>query len=341
MSQFLSNCSASAMADAAANLLAGRLVAFPTETVYGLGADACNAEAVARVYSVKGRPADHPLIVHVASMDVLGDWASDVPEYAIALARDFWPGPMTLVVLRSDLAADFVTGGQDTVGVRVPNHPVALGLLEAFARAGGRGVAAPSANRFGNVSPTNAKAVSDELGEYMADGDLILDGGACDVGVESTIIDCTGDVPKILRPGAITAQMIAESTGLSVGGKFANSGEDLVGTTINDEAVDGPQIRVSGSLDSHYAPVATVVLDQSPVAGQGFIAMADVATPHGVVRLAAPKSDEDFARVLYAALRAADEQGLKSVVVAQPVGDGIAVAIRDRLKRAAFGSTHS
>jgi L-threonylcarbamoyladenylate synthase len=135
--------------------------------------------------------------------------------------------------------------------------------------------------------------------------------------------------------------MIAESTGLSVGGKFANSGEDLVGTTINDEAVDGPQIRVSGSLDSHYAPVATVVLDQSPVAGQGFIAMADVATPHGVVRLAAPKSDEDFARVLYAALRAADEQGLKSVVVAQPVGDGIAVAIRDRLKRAAFGSTHS
>jgi L-threonylcarbamoyladenylate synthase len=136
------------------------LVAFPTETVYGLGADACNAEAVARVYSVKGRPADHPLIVHVASMDALGDWASDVPEYAIALARDFWPGPMTLVVYRSQLAADFVTGGQDTVGVRVPNHPVALGLLEAFARVGGRGVAAPSANRFGNVSPTTAKQLA-------------------------------------------------------------------------------------------------------------------------------------------------------------------------------------
>jgi L-threonylcarbamoyladenylate synthase len=323
------------MADAAANLLAGGLVAFPTETVYGLGADACNADAVARVYSVKGRPADHPLIVHVASMDALGDWASDVPEYAIALARDFWPGPMTLVVRRSELAADFVTGGQDTVGVRVPNHPVALGLLEAFSRAGGRGVAAPSANRFGNVSPTTAKAVSDELGEYMADGDLILDGGACDVGVESTIIDCTGDVPKILRPGAITAQMIAESTGLRVGGKFAYSNEDLAGKTINDEAMDEPQIRVSGSLESHYAPMATVELDQSPVAGQGFIAMADVATPDGVVRLAAPKSDEDFARALYAALRAADEQGLKSVVVAQPAGDGIAVAIRDRLMRAA------
>ena len=323
MSQFLSNCSASAMADAAANLLAGGLVAFPTETVYGLGADACNADAVARVYSVKGRPANHPLIVHVASMDVLGDWASDVPEYAIALARDFWPGPMTLVVRRSELAADFVTGGQDTVGVRVPNHPVALGLLVAFAQIGGRGVAAPSANRFGNVSPTTAKAVSDELGEYMADGDLILDGGACDVGVESTIIDCTGDVPKILRPGAITAQMIAESANLEV----------------IDDVLDGLQIRVSGSLDSHYAPVATVELDQFPITGQGFIAMADVATPDGVVRLAAPKSDDDFARVLYAALRAADEQGLKSVVVAQPAGDGIAVAIRDRLNRAAKRET--
>ena len=313
------------MADAAANLLAGGLVAFPTETVYGLGADACNADAVARVYSVKARPADHPLIVHVASMDALGEWASDVPAYAIALARDFWPGPMTLVVRRSQLAEDFVTGGQDTVGMRVPNHPVALGLLEAFARAGGRGVAAPSANRFGNVSPTTAKAVNDELGEYMADGDLILDGGACDVGVESTIIDCTGDVPKILRPGAVTAEMIQESMGLLV--------KD--GAHTEGDTVERNEIRVSGSLDSHYAPVATVVLDQSPVAGQGFIAMADVATPDGVVRLAAPKSDEDFARILYAALRAADEQGLKSVVVAQPAGDGIAVAIRDRLKRAA------
>jgi L-threonylcarbamoyladenylate synthase len=329
------------MADAAANLLAGGLVAFPTETVYGLGADACNADAVARIYSVKGRPADHPLIVHVASMDGLGDWADDVPGYAISLARDFWPGPMTLVVKRSGLAGDFVTGGQDTVGVRVPDHPVALGLLEAFVRAGGKGVAAPSANRFGNVSPTTAQAVADELGDYLADGDQILDGGPCDVGVESTIIDCTRDAPKILRPGAVTTEMITESTGLSLGGKFTYSKEDLAGITINDEAVDGPQIRVSGSLDSHYAPVATVVLDQSPVAGQGFIAMADVATPDGVVRLAAPKSDEDFARVLYAALRAADEQGLKSVVVAQPAGDGIAVAIRDRLKRAAFGSARS
>ena len=318
MAQFLSKCSANAMADAAANLLAGGLVAFPTETVYGLGADACNAEAVARIYAAKGRPADHPLIVHVASMDGLGDWAADVPAYAISLARDFWPGPMTLVVERSALAADFVTGGQDTVGVRVPDHPVALGLLEAFERAGGKGVAAPSANRFGNVSPTTANAVSDELRDYLADGDLILDGGACDVGVESTIIDCTGDLPKILRPGAITAQMIAESTGLQVVG-----------------VVEESAIRVSGSLEAHYAPVATVLLDQSPLVGQGFVAMAGIMAGDGVVRLAAPNSNDEFARVIYSALRAADQLGLETVVVIQPQGDGIAIAIRDRLKRAA------
>jgi L-threonylcarbamoyladenylate synthase len=312
------------MADAAANLLAGGLVAFPTETVYGLGADACNAGAVARIYSVKGRPANHPLIVHVASMDGLGDWADDVPGYAISLARDFWPGPMTLVVKRSALAGDFVTGGQDTVGVRVPNHPVALGLLEAFVRTGGKGIAAPSANRFGNVSPTTAQAVSDELGAYLAEGDEILDGGACDVGVESTIIDCTGDVPKILRPGAVTTQMIAESTGLEVVG-----------------VVEESAIRVSGSLEAHYAPAAKVLLCETPTAGQGFIAHANIQTPEGVIRLASPGSDEEFARVLYSALRAADEQGLAEVVVMQPIGIGIAVAIRDRLKRAAFGSAKS
>ena len=310
------------MGDAASVLMSGGLVAFPTETVYGLGADASNAAAVARIYSVKGRPADHPLIVHVASMDGLGDWARDVPTYAISLARDFWPGPMTLVVPRSELAGDFVTGGQDTVGVRVPNHPVALGLLEAFVRAGGKGVAAPSANRFGNVSPTTAQAVATELGNYLSDGDQILDGGSCDVGVESTIIDCTGDTPKVLRPGAITVEMIEQRTGLKV-----------------VASVEEPVIRVSGSLDSHYAPVAAVVLDQSPLAGQGFIAMADVVAAVGVVRLAEPRTHQEFAQVLYAALRAADEQGLATVVVQQPQGDGIAIAIRDRLKRAAHSET--
>jgi L-threonylcarbamoyladenylate synthase len=306
------------MGDAAGVLINGGLVAFPTETVYGLGADASNAAAVARIYSVKGRPADHPLIVHIASMDALGDWAADVSEYAIALARDYWPGPMTLVVHRSALAGDFITGGQDTVGVRVPNHPVALGLLEAFAQVGGKGVAAPSANRFGNVSPTTAQAVSDELGEYLGVGDVILDGGACAVGVESTIIDCTSDVPQILRPGAITQEMIEQSTGLHLSALVTQS-----------------QIRVSGSLDTHYAPKATVLLDQTPLAGQGCIAMADVVTPEGVVRLAAPHSHDEYARVLYSALRAADEQGLAVVVAVQPQGDGIAIAIRDRLIRAA------
>ena len=323
MSRLLSNCSAAAVSSAASNLLEGNLVAFPTETVYGLGADACNADAVARIYSVKGRPENHPLIVHVGSMDALGDWASDVPEYAISLARDFWPGPMTLIMKRSELAGDFVTGGQDTVGVRVPDHAVALGLLLAFAQIGGRGVAAPSANRFGNVSPTTAQAVVDELREYLADADQILDGGPCQVGVESTIIDCTGAVPRILRPGAITEEMIKESTGLSA--------------IMTKSSEESENIRVSGSLEKHYAPAAKVLLDQTPVAGQGFIASSRLVTPTGVTRLAAPKNTVEFARDLYTALRKADELGLQEVVVEQPTGDGIAIAIRDRLLRAARG----
>jgi L-threonylcarbamoyladenylate synthase len=255
-------------------------------------------------------------------MDALGEWADDVPEYAISLARDFWPGPMTLIVKRSELAGDFVTGGQDTVGVRVPDHPVALALLEAFSRLGGKGVAAPSANRFGNVSPTTAQAVADELSEYLGDADQILDGGPCQVGVESTIIDCTGQAPRILRPGAITTEMIKIATGLLE--VAANSATHLVP-------------RVSGSFEKHYSPIAKVLLDQAPVAGQGFIAASRRATPTGVTRLAAPKNSNEFARDLYAALRKADDLGLSEVVVEQPQGDGIEIAIRDRLSRAASG----
>jgi len=310
------------MQKAAQTLLEGNLVAFPTETVYGLGADALNKQAVARVYQVKGRPADHPLIVHIHSMQVMGQWVDDVPEYAIALARDFWPGPMTLIFKRSSLAQDFITGGQDTVGIRVPNHTVALALLEAFHNLGGRGVAAPSANRFGHVSPTTARAVSDELTQYLQTEDQIMDGGPCSVGVESTIIDCTGELPRILRPGAITEEMIKASTGLT----------ELAPTTSTDETP-----RVSGSLEKHYAPAAKVLLDQTPVAGQGFIASSRRVTPTGVTRLAAPKNADEFARDLYTALRKADELGLQEVVVEQPQGDGIAVAIRDRLYRAAAG----
>ena len=318
MSQFLSNCTADAMLDAAAHLKAGGLVAFPTETVYGLGADASNSEAVARIYSVKGRPNDHPLIVHIASMERMGDWASDVPEYAIALARSFWPGPMTLVLKRSELAKDFVTGGQDTVGVRVPDHVVALALLEAFEMVGGKGVAAPSANRFGHVSPTSAAAVVEELGDYLSVDDVVLDGGACAIGVESTIIDCTGAAPSVLRPGAISVAMIEECTGLKVTGSEK-------------------EIRVSGSLENHYSPAARVFLDTKPGPGQGYVALAHFETPEGVIRLAAPKDNNEFAQSLYAALREADKQGLLEVMVEQPQGDGIAIAIRDRLALAANG----
>jgi len=320
-SQFVSKCTTDALQLAATTLLHGNLVAFPTETVYGLGADALNKQAVARIYETKGRPSDHPLIVHLHSMQVMGQWVEDVPEYAIALARDFWPGPMTLIFKRSTLAQDFITGGQNTVGIRVPDHVVALALLEAFHTLGGRGIAAPSANRFGHVSPTTAQAVSEELSEYLKSEDQILDGGACTVGVESTIIDCTGPAPRILRPGGITIEMIKESTGL-----------------LPLQSVDSKEeIRVSGSLEKHYAPAAKVILDAKPIAGQGFIALTESKTPDGVIRLAEPKNVAEFARDLYATLRKADEMGLAEVVVEQPQGDGLAIAIRDRLERASKG----
>ena len=315
---FLSECSANSIKAAAQSIAQGHLVAFPTETVYGLGADAINESAVAKIYKAKGRPVDHPLIVHIASIDAIGDWAQDINQYAINLARDFWPGPMTLIFKRSQLAKDFVTGNQNTVGLRVPDQPIALALLKEFAELGGKGIAAPSANRFGAVSPTTAQAVKEELEAYLDDTkDVILDGGPCQVGVESTIIDCTSDTPQILRLGAITKEMIAISTGLLV---------------IDEPITD---IRVSGSLESHYSPDAKVVLDTTPEIGDGFIALDSIPTPPGVIRLAAPSSVEGFAREIYSALRFADAQGLSKVCVIQPEGDGLAEAIRDRLKRAA------
>jgi L-threonylcarbamoyladenylate synthase len=327
MSQFLSDCSVDALAVAAQALRDGSLVAFPTETVYGLGADATNAQAVDRIYEVKGRPSDHPLIVHIADLEHLEQWISDIPEHAIALAREFWPGPMTLILNRSELAKDFITGGQDTVGIRIPDNSLALGLLEAFHKLGGAGVAAPSANRFGQVSPTTANAVQEELGDYLSATDLVLDGGQSVVGVESTIIDCTGELPRILRPGAITIEMIEEVTGLEVS----------VSTEKNSDDLKQEFTRVSGSLENHYAPKAKVFLDQQPVVGSGFIALESMNTPYGVIRLAAPKSVEEFARILYAALRNGDNQNLDSVYVAQPTGGGLAIAIRDRLSRSAKG----
>lgn len=305
----------SSIQQAAVALKSGQLVAFPTETVYGLGADAENPDAVAKIYSVKQRPTDHPLIVHIADKDAAKKWAIEIPQYALQLADTFWPGPMTLILKRSSLAKDFITGGQDTVGLRVPDHPVALELLRSFSQLGGNGVAAPSANLFGRVSPTSAEAVQSEIGSRLSDADLILEGGDSVVGIESTIIDCTQSRPRILRPGAISAEQIMTKTNLSM----LDSGE---------------RIRVSGAMESHYSPRARVVLNDEAKPGDGLIASAQIATPPQVIRLAAPTTDEEYAQQLYAALRKADQLGIQRVVAITPAGDGIALAIRDRLRKA-------
>lgn len=314
----ISNCTASIIKDAALALKQGHLVAFPTETVYGLGADATNEKAVARIYEVKGRPTDHPLIVHISSMELLDKWASEIPEYAIKLAREFWPGPMTLILPRTDLAKDFVTGGQDSVGIRVPAHTVALELLKEFQTQGGLGVAAPSANRFGKLSPTCAEDVKVELFESLGIDDLILDGGPSLVGVESTIIDCTKSTPTILRPGAITATMISDLLCIKIEEVLKNNSD---------------QIRAPGLLESHYSPKAKVYLSGTPTPGDGFIALSDFQTPYGVVRLISPATNEEYARILYQGLRLADSKKLNKVFVVLPTGDDIAVAIRDRLQK--------
>jgi L-threonylcarbamoyladenylate synthase len=305
---------------AARALRDGHLVAFPTETVFGLGADASDSLAVSRIFATKGRPKTHPLILHVSGFDVVAELAGDVPEFAIALGRAFWPGPLTLVLPRSSAVSDDVTGGQSTVGIRVPRHEVALDLLRAFEEMGGRGVAAPSANRFGRVSPTTAQAVREELADALGTHDVVLDGEPSDVGIESTIVDCTGSVPSILRPGSVTAEMIEQTTGLALGPA-------------------GIGIRASGSFASHYAPAAAVHLDTAVHPGDGLIALAVHETPPGVIRLAAPKSVDDYARQLYAALRRADHLGLTRIVAMTPPGTGMAMAIRDRLIRASHSSS--
>jgi L-threonylcarbamoyladenylate synthase len=313
----ISNCAADAIKDAATALINGDLVAFPTETVYGLGADAANQSAVKKIYQVKDRPADHPLIVHISNLQYLDRWARQIPEYAIKLARNFWPGPLTLILPRTELAKDFITGGQDNVGIRVPDQTLALALLVEFEKQGGMGVAAPSANRFGKVSPTTAAAVEAELAAYLGSNDQILDGGPCEIGVESTIIDCTTATPIILRPGAITSEMIFTTTGIEPG------------------QISKVDTKASGLLESHYAPSAKVILDQMPMPKDGFIALSNIKTPDGVIRLATPKNNTEYAKLLYQALRSADEQQIKTVHAHLPTGDDIAAAIRDRLSKAA------
>lgn len=286
---------------AAAALRAGQVVAFPTETVYGLGADAHNPLAVRQVFALKGRPADHPLIVHLHDSSQVSTWAQPTPM-ARALAERFWPGPLTLILPRTAHTPDEVTGGQDTVGLRVPSHPAARALLRAF----GGGLAAPSANRFGRISPTTAQHVRDEFG----DGLLVLDGGPCTVGVESTIIDLSGDRPALLRPGGLPVEDIEPITG------------PLTGAS---------RVRAPGTLASHYAPRTALLIDADP----DTTAARHRAQGKTVAVLRAG-ADADYARLLYAELRRLDAQGV-DLLIAEPArgSGGLALAINDRLARAA------
>ena len=302
----------------AADLLrAGGLVAFPTETVYGLGADASNAKAVARLYALKGRPAEHPVIVHFASPEKAFSWAREVPESAKALAKRFWPGPLTLILKRSSQAGDFVTGGQETVGVRVPSHPVARELLTAF----GGAIAAPSANRFGHVSPTTALHVRSD---YEQGIDLVLEGGPSEVGIESTIVDLSGSAPVLLRPGAITRGQL----------------EEVLGVQMKEKGADSP--RHSGGLQRHYAPrtparlVPTYDLDKEILKGKDKVAVLAFSRPDERVDfwLRMPRDPHAYAQRLYAALRELDSAHCELILVEAPPAGPEWAAVRDRLERA-------
>jgi L-threonylcarbamoyladenylate synthase len=319
----ISQSTTAAIKAAAAALINGNLVAFPTETVYGLGADAANEVAVKKIYKVKGRPVDHPLIVHISNLEHLDKWASEIPEFAIVLARAYWPGPMTLILPRTQLAKNFITGGQESVGIRIPDQEVALSLLVEFEKQGGAGIAAPSANRFGKVSPTTARAVQEELNGYLNPKDFILNDGSCTVGIESTIIDCTTNTPLILRPGAVTRDMILKITKIEPGDHNLSN------------------LKAPGMLKSHYSPKAKVILNQKPNKGDGFIALMHIETPPGVIRIASPVDSNEFAQVLYESLRNADRQKIMNIHIQLPLGDDIAAAIKDRLIKAAHDSNQS
>ena len=285
----------------------GGVVAFPTETVYGLGADAENEKAVLRVFEIKGRPIGHPVIVHLADASQIEQWARDVPEDAYALAQRFWPGPLTLVLPRTKRASDLVTGAQDTVALRAPSHPIAQEILRAF----GGGVVAPSANRFGSVSATRAEHVVADLGDAV---DFIVDGGPATIGVESTIVDLTHGEPTVLRPGGVTREALSEALGVPI-------------------REGGSEVRVPGSLASHYAPRARVELVESDEAAEGLaIALQSEGMLVGVIRSSEVTA---FARELYERLRAADREGADAIVVVLPANEGLGTALRDRLHRAA------
>ena len=305
---------------AAEILRAGGLVAFPTETVYGLGADASSAAAVARLYAVKGRPSDHPVIVHFAEARRAFEWTREAPDAARALAKKFWPGPLTLVLKRSARAADFVTGGEDTIGIRVPSHPVAHALLEAF----GGGVAAPSANRFGRVSPTTAAHVRADLG---SDVDLVLEGGSSEVGIESTIVDLSRGAPVLLRPGHITPGAL----------------EAALGTPVAVRGDNAP--KHPGGLERHYAPQTPVrlvpshALDAEIARLGAHAAVLAFSRPDERVDywLRMPRDAEGYAKRLYGALRELDEAHCDAILIEAPPGEPAWAAVLDRLRRAASG----
>ena len=310
-----------AIARAARMLREGRLVAFPTETVYGLGADAGNAAAVRAIFAAKRRPADHPVIVHLPDAAGVAYWARDVPPGAQRLADALWPGPLTLILPRSPHAMDEVTGGQDSVGLRVPSHPVAQALLRAFVDEGGRGVAAPSANRFGRISPTTAKHVADDLG---GDVELVLDGGACDVGIESTIVAFTDGEPMLLRPGGVPESEIAR----------------VLGRVPRAPAAEAP--RASGTLASHYAPRTPALLARDLAAaladhpGAAVLART-LRGPAGPRWINAADDPVRYAHDLYAHLRALDASGAAEILIEAVPDDAAWLAVRDRLLRATHG----
>ena len=306
-----------ALAHAARLLRAGQLVAFPTETVYGLGADAGNEDAVRAIFATKGRPADHPVIVHVKDAREAATWARAMPRGARLLADAFWPGPLTIIVPRAPHVSDAVTGGQDSVGLRVPSHAVAQALLQAFAQAGGRGIAAPSANRFGRISPTTARHVRDDLGGDVA---MIVDGGACDVGIESTIVAFIDDEPQLMRPGGIAEAELVR----------------VLGTRLSAPKRDAP--RASGTLASHYAPRTPSRLVRADALSAPHAAvLARTANPQSPRWIAAPPEASAYAHDLYANLRALDAMGASEILIEEvPAGDEWN-AVRDRLVRATRG----
>lgn len=321
-----------AIHEAAQVLASGHLVAFPTETVYGLGADGLNPEAVQKIFNAKGRPADHPVILHVADIAHARQLVAQWPQTAEELAQTFWPGPLTLILKRGAHVSDMVTGGQDTVGIRIPSHPVARELLKVFSQVGSGVIAAPSANRFGAVSPTRAHDVELGLGAYLGPTDMILDGGSCDVGVESTIVDLSSGTPRVLRPGGVSRESISRALGQAL----SNVGE-------------GQVPRVSGSLASHYAPAARTqlcdratltqlaqnMLQHSPTLKIAAMCLGsgDALDPRITV-CHMPPEPQAYAKILYATLNDLDQQGHEVLLIERPPQSAEWEAVTDRLTRA-------